>query len=305
MKASIIIPTYNGADKLPALLRSLERQNDPDFEIILVIDGSTDHTKDLFKNSSYTFQKLKIVTQPNKGRAAARNKGAQESETELLIFFDDDVELLVDVVERHKKHHAEIPGSILFGKVTVDTRRETFNDFYGYRSTIEEKWDRIFEKGLNVISSEKYGFTSANLSLSKNTFNALHGFDERLTDSEDFDFAMRALRENISIYYNPNIFAWHLDFIGIKGYIQRQKAYKHSKVYLLGIHPEYYVSHPLIFTISQKRNSPIKMLIARFFIYNAFWKFILESKFFRYMVPRKIRFKLYEMVIYSSTLHDN
>src|SRR6185369_7237614 len=93
MKASVIIPTYNGAKKIAVTLDALCKQTAEDFETIVVIDGSTDNTLEVAQQFSSKLQELRIIQRPNGGRAVARNTGAAEAKTGVLIFFDDDVEV--------------------------------------------------------------------------------------------------------------------------------------------------------------------------------------------------------------------
>ena len=303
MKASIIIPTYNGAMKITSLLNALAGQTYRDFELLVVIDGSTDNTYEIISESMNQFQDAKILQQTNKGRAASRNAGVKESKGEVLIFLDDDVEPLNNLVELHIRHHQTMHDTILVGQLFMDIRSNK-NDFFNYRYFIEQKWDSLSQNEFGSVTFENYRFTSGNLSLKRELFYTLNGFDERLIDSEDFDFCMRALMKQIQIYFNKKIFAWHKDFSSLKGYINRVKAYKHAKNYLLKLHPEYLKLHPGSFEINRQKVNFSKQTISRFFIYNSFWNVLLTSNPFLVLVPRKIRFKLYEIIIYSSTLHD-
>ncbi len=71
---SVIIPTYNRAEKLKLAVKSVLNQTYQDFELIIVDDGSDDNTKEIvksFKNSKIRYYKNRT----NKGPGAARNKG--------------------------------------------------------------------------------------------------------------------------------------------------------------------------------------------------------------------------------------
>ncbi|HET9905373.1 MAG TPA: glycosyltransferase family 2 protein [Anaerolineales bacterium] len=88
---SVIIPTYNRKDSLLRTLDSLKRQSFPAerMEVIVVDDGSSDDTPTISSQKfPFTFRYLR---QKNQGATAARNYGAQTSQSEILIFIDDDV----------------------------------------------------------------------------------------------------------------------------------------------------------------------------------------------------------------------
>src|SRR5688572_7831011 len=99
-KVSVIVPTYNGERKIPALLTSLRRQSFIDFELIVVIDGSTDNTRKIVETTETPFPKT-IIVQPNLGRAFVKNNGARQAGGDILIFYDDDMRPDDRSVERH------------------------------------------------------------------------------------------------------------------------------------------------------------------------------------------------------------
>jgi len=84
---SVIIPTFNRADLVSDAIDSVLHQIVPPDDIIVVDDGSTDNT--LQKLDNYR-AKISIITQENKGVAAARNRGIQAAAGEWLTFLDSD-----------------------------------------------------------------------------------------------------------------------------------------------------------------------------------------------------------------------
>ncbi len=87
---SIIIPTYNNADFLNKCIESVLSQNfNFTYEMIIINDGSTDHTNkvlDEYRNK----QCIKIIEQKNKGFSGARNTGIDFATGEYLMFLDSD-----------------------------------------------------------------------------------------------------------------------------------------------------------------------------------------------------------------------
>lgn len=84
---SIIIPTYNGETRIPALLIALASQIDPDDEIIVIDDASLDSTAILASKFGAKVHTVSI----NSGVGYARNIGAQLANNNCLVYFDDDV----------------------------------------------------------------------------------------------------------------------------------------------------------------------------------------------------------------------
>ncbi len=84
---SVIVPAYNAAATLPLCLAALAAQDYPreEYEIIVVDDGSTDATAEKASAAG-----VRVISQPNAGPAAARNRGAEAARGELLLFTDAD-----------------------------------------------------------------------------------------------------------------------------------------------------------------------------------------------------------------------
>jgi glycosyltransferase involved in cell wall biosynthesis len=83
---SVIIPAYNAAPFLAEAIESVERQQYPRTEIVVVDDGSTDNTAEI----ATRFSSVRYIRQPNRGIAAARNAGVLAASGTLLAFLDAD-----------------------------------------------------------------------------------------------------------------------------------------------------------------------------------------------------------------------
>jgi glycosyltransferase involved in cell wall biosynthesis len=94
---SVIIPLYNKAPYIARAIDSVLQQRYGDFELIIVDDGSTDEGPSLVR--AYSDPRVKLVTQPNAGPGAARNRGIELAQGELLAFLDADDEWLPTFLE--------------------------------------------------------------------------------------------------------------------------------------------------------------------------------------------------------------
>jgi glycosyltransferase involved in cell wall biosynthesis len=86
-RVSIIIPVYNGEAVIARAIDSALSQNFADIEVIAVNDGSTDSTARML--ASYG-SRIKIISQPNRGPAAARNAGVAACDSRYIAFLDAD-----------------------------------------------------------------------------------------------------------------------------------------------------------------------------------------------------------------------
>ena len=87
---SVIIPVYNTDQYLADCLKSVCEQTLQDIEIICVDDGSTDNCPLILKAFSSRDDRIRVITQKNSGRTAARNKGIQEATGQWIGFVDSD-----------------------------------------------------------------------------------------------------------------------------------------------------------------------------------------------------------------------
>lgn len=92
MKFTVVVTTYNYAHLLPDALRALAAQTVPDFELLIVDDGSTDNTEEVVEQFRPRFQECRYLKKPNGGPADARNHGVQQARgTHIAILDADDV----------------------------------------------------------------------------------------------------------------------------------------------------------------------------------------------------------------------
>jgi glycosyltransferase involved in cell wall biosynthesis len=104
---SVIVCTYNRADYLCKVLASLSNQtlSKSDFEIVLIDDGSSDHTRDIVESFQRNLP-INYFYQNNAGLASAKNHGIYASQGEILLFLDDDdvaaPSLLGEHIETHR-----------------------------------------------------------------------------------------------------------------------------------------------------------------------------------------------------------
>lgn len=85
---SVILPAYNQSAYLRDAIESVLAQSCPDFELIIVDDGSTDNTRDVVE--SYKDSRIQYIYQENRGLSGARNTGIRRSNGMYLTYLDAD-----------------------------------------------------------------------------------------------------------------------------------------------------------------------------------------------------------------------
>lgn len=296
MKISVVIPTFNGSHKIERLLRLLQKQTRLPDEVIVVIDGSTDGTATLLGNLSINLPFFKVIEQGNTGRAFVRNRGAKEATGDLLVFFDDDMLPEETCIEQHLAHHIMYHYSILTGGIEDKADKQS-SDFMQFRSWKSRKWlAPLMENQGNPLSKDKVFLTAANFSISRKLFFQLGGFDQQLKDAEDFDLAVRAYRQDISLYYRHDAFAWHCDPVPAWKYIKRMRQYRQANLLLRERKPEVYEEFPYY------EQANISMFKKKGFLFfsTLYWINWVDNGSIKKILPRKIRYKIYDWIITSN-----
>lgn len=299
MITSVIIPTYNGAHKVVKALDSLLLQRKAADEIIVVIDGSTDNTKEIIIAKNYPFQRLVILEQANGGRAKVRNYGARQAQGDLLLFLDDDMVVPNNWVEQHWLHHVQHHNTLVTGKLLSPEYDKT-NDFQQYKAWLNIQWNRDIDTQHSQSDKPDIPYITANnFSVPKSLFFELNGFDERLTDAEDYDLAMRAHQHNKAIYFSTNCYAWHHDNPSCGQYIYRLKEYQQAQKQLLQLKPELYAKNH---RYAVQFPSGIKKMIYLFFA-NQLWVKAIDRQWLT-IIPSSFRYRLYNIIITSKGVYN-
>jgi len=91
MKCSVLLPVYNGGAFLPLAIESILKQDDPDFELLLIDDCSTDHSPLAIRNYAASDARVRAVFhRRNLGLAATLNEGLREARSDLILRMDQD-----------------------------------------------------------------------------------------------------------------------------------------------------------------------------------------------------------------------
>jgi glycosyltransferase involved in cell wall biosynthesis len=177
---SVIIPTHNRAGLLPRAVRSVLDQSHPAEEIIVVDDGSTDHTERVLRTE---FPNIDYVRQENRGVAAARNRGIREARGEWLAFLDSDDEWLPRKLERQLDALRKEPDFLLCHTNEIWIRR-------GKRVNPMKKHAKsgghIFEECLPLCV-----VSPSSVIAHRSLFERVGLFDESLPACEDYDLWLR------------------------------------------------------------------------------------------------------------------
>ncbi|MFY1697894.1 glycosyltransferase family 2 protein [Solwaraspora sp. WMMA2101] len=225
MELSIVVPYFRQRRCLELTLRSLAGQR-PDadgFDVVVVDDDSRDDVDQLV--AAYRDRlDVRLVRQPvNRGRAAARNRGAEEATGERILLLDADSMADPDLVAGHARFHRTRPNDVLLGvRVEHDWRAVAGSTATAGPPTVAAyHTDLRYRWGLDpaTFSDGPAPWTFAyshNMSVPADHFHQIGGFDERFVKwgHEDIEFAYRlfvaSARRPGYFHFDPTARCHHL-----------------------------------------------------------------------------------------------
>jgi len=181
---SVIIPTYNRTEYLGEAIESVLAQTYPNYEIIVVNDGSK---VDVESALAPYWEKIQYIYQENKGLAGARNTGILHSQGKYLAFLDDDdlfeprkLEVQVQLLELHPEAGLLYSDGYFFD--AASPQKILLNHAVGKDAPMSE-FSKLFFMNTNIYISA--------LLVGRQRLQELGGFDETLPSHEDSDFILR------------------------------------------------------------------------------------------------------------------
>ena len=203
---SVIMPVYNACrvdrEYFLCALKSIQGQTYKNVELIVVDDGSTDDTRQVYDDfvREHPGFKTKYLSKVNGGQSSARNFGVKNCNGTYVGFLDQDDEWYEDKLEKVVPWLADdnidmlyTDSDIIDGDGKVDYKSMHQNHYFGWphpKLCIED----ILFKDIMVMPGL--------MTIKKNVFERIGGFDERLSGYEDDDLFLR-LFESCTMFYLP------------------------------------------------------------------------------------------------------
>jgi GT2 family glycosyltransferase len=195
-------------------LETLDRQTLPakDFDVIVADDGSTDGTLEAL-DSLKTGYRLSVVRSGGRGSAAGRNAAATSAAAEVLVFLDDDQLASPQLLEAHMAAQSG-NGAVLvqgFSPMVDPSPRSGTSMVYerSLRSTIGKPAPDLAHGG---------GLWGLNVSVPRQTWADVGGYDESLQRSQDLDFGLRVVASGVPFVFEPSALTRHVHAISIRSF---------------------------------------------------------------------------------------
>ena len=212
-KASVVVPAYNAAATLGDCLASLRTLNYPNYETIVVDDGSTDSTAQIAEQNG-----AQTIRLEHRGLAAARNAGVEAASGEIIAFIDADAcadrDWLYHLVETITRRDAAAASGPNFAPTPPSARAAAMASAPGLPREVRAR------------DADLAQLCGCNMALSKAALTKIGGFDPAFTTAgDDVDLSWRLTASGETLAYAPGAVVIHERRATLSSYIAQQRGY--------------------------------------------------------------------------------
>jgi glycosyltransferase involved in cell wall biosynthesis len=226
-KVSVVVCTYNGSKTLDGCLKSLQKLNYPDYEVIVVDDGSKDAVPEICKRYSY----IRYFRQTNKGLSAARNVGMDLAEGEIIAYTDDDCFADEDWLYFLVAKLLDSDASGVGGP----------NLLPAHDGPVAACVSASPGTPAHILIDDNVAehIPGCNMAFWADRLRAIGGFDPVYRAAgDDVDLCWRLQNEGDHIVYSPAAMVWHHRRSTVKAYLGQQRGYGIAEALLKRKHPD-------------------------------------------------------------------
>ena len=228
---SVIVCTYNGSATLRQCLEGVLTLHYPDYEVIVVSDGSTDDSGEI----AASFEGVRVIETPQRGLAAARNTGMGAATGEILAYIDDDA----------------IPDPDWLSHLAATFTGGSFaaaggpNVLPAGSGAVAQCVANAPGGPTHVLISDREAehIPGCNMAIRKTELEAIEGFDPQFRAAgDDVDVCWRLLASGKRIAFSPGAVVWHHRRGTVRAYLRQQRGYGSAEALLERKHPDKYIA---------------------------------------------------------------
>lgn len=227
-RISVVVCSYNGSRTIRDTLQGLSRLDYPDYEVIVVNDGSRDSTPEIAREFD-----VRLISTENRGLSNARNTGWQEATGEIVAYIDDDA----------------YPDKDWLTYIAHTFLTSTFMGVGG--PNIAPSDNGIFTNSVvhapggpvHVLLSDRVAehIAGCNMAFRREALSAVGGFDPRFrTAGDDVDICWQIQEKGWKIGFNAAAVVWHYRRGSLKTYWKQQRGYGQAEALLEQKWPQKY-----------------------------------------------------------------
>jgi GT2 family glycosyltransferase len=219
-RISVVVCSFNGALTIRDTLEACKRLNYPDYEVIVVSDGSTDATPYIAREYD-----VRLICTENQGLSAARNVGLREAAGDFVAYTDDDAypdrDWLRYLVQAFKNSdHVGVGGPNLLPPKDGDIAACVYNAPGG---------------PVNVLIDDETAehIAGCNMAYRVDALMTIGGFDPRFRAAgDDVDMCWRLQEQGWTLGFSPSAVVWHHRRNSIRAYWKQQQGYGKAEALL-------------------------------------------------------------------------
>jgi glycosyltransferase involved in cell wall biosynthesis len=207
---SVVVPAHNAEATIGDAIMSVLAQTCDDFELIVVDDGSGDETASIVRSFAAEDARIRLVGQPNKGPAAARNAAIELARGELVSMLDSDdlwlpryLERMGAVLERERSAGFAYTDAWVLDSDGAHVRAATAMSNQKPPSRPPNDPNRF----LSLLLDHNFVYTS--VTVRREALAVCTGYDERIWHGEDFELWVRLLEAGQAAAFAGEVLAIH------------------------------------------------------------------------------------------------
>ncbi|MEN6484211.1 MAG: glycosyltransferase [Syntrophobacteraceae bacterium] len=227
-RVSVVVCAYNAERTMRMCLDSLQAINYPDYETIVVNDGSADRTLEIARG--YEYENVKIIDQPNRGLSAARNAGIAAATGDIVAFTDSDCvadpDWLTYMVSKFLSS-----GLSAVGGPNFPPPEDSF-----VPSCVAASPGGPTPVLLSDDVAEH--IAGCNMAFRREALEGIGGFDTNFrVAGDDVDLCWRLQNEGYQIGFSPAAVVWHFRRNTVAAYLKQQRGYGKAESLVYFKHP--------------------------------------------------------------------
>jgi len=233
-RISLIVPAFNEAKTIQSCVQSLQELNYPNYEVIVVDDGSTDNT---FEEASRCTG-VKIIRQENQGKPKALNNGINASTGEIIVTVDADTTIDKDALGQIAKRFSsnEKLGAVA-GNVKVNPERKIIN---AVQSAEYATGINLIRKGQSVLGCVMI-VPGPIAALKREAVEKVGCFSDD-TFAEDFDITAKILKAGYRVEYEEKSLAYTDAPKNTEDLIKQRRRWYRGMMQVLDKHKDMYLN---------------------------------------------------------------
>ena len=230
-RISVVICAYNAERTMDACLSSLRELRYPNYEVIVVDDGSTDRTAEIARR----YPEFHLISQPNKGLSVARNVGMEAATGDIVAYTDSDCVVDPDWLTylAYKFVQSDFAG---VGGPNLPPPEDSAVAAYVAAAPGGPTHVLVDDEVAEHVPG-------CNMAFRKDALRRIGGFDPlHRAAGDDVDLCWRLQNEGYRIGFSPAAQVWHFRRNTVRAYLKQQMGYGQAEAQL-------YFKHPLRFNM--------------------------------------------------------